>query len=227
MESRKAQMAQTGRDEIDEQGNLMPDICTPPGEVTEITSRDFMRELLMHRGDCSFCTKLIHRSLFEGKEFPVGRLNEDFHLLVHMLTECDRVVSLPDRGYHVFYRMGSNSRRKDKNDFSRVFGDCVDNADMVSELVHNSYPELKKEALRFGVFQRLEYLLHIPVSKMKKDNEQYRAIVKWMRRNWLRGMGNPYLTGKNKLYHTLFALAPKGIRLIHARLRCKQAQNMV
>ena len=212
-------MAQIGRDEIDQEGNRLPDICEPPKEPILIASEAFLKELLMHRGDSSFCTKLVHRELFENREFPIGRLNEDFYLLVHMLKDCEGLVSLPQQAYHVFYRMGSNSRRVDKNDFSRVYGDCVDNADMVMELVKESFPELVDVALRFGVFQRLEYLLHIPIVQMTKEQKQYRTIVKWMRENWLRSMKNPYLTGKNKCYHTLFAIAPKGIRVLHARLK--------
>lgn len=212
-------MAQIGRDEIDQEGNRLPDICEPPKEPILIASEAFLKELLMHRGDSSFCTKLVHRELFENREFPIGRLNEDFYLLVHMLKDCEGLVSLPQQAYHVFYRMGSNSRRVDKNDFSRVYGDCVDNADMVMELVKESFPELVDVALRFGVFQRLEYLLHIPIVQMTKEQKQYRAIVKWMRENWLGSMKNPYLTGKNKCYHTLFAIAPKGIRVLHARLK--------
>ncbi len=213
------QMAQIGRDEMDEQGNLMADICTPPEEPEAVSAEDFLRELLMHRGDCSFCTKLVDRKLFAGKGFPVGVLNEDFHLLVEMLQEAKGVLSLPGYGYHVFYRIGSNSRKADKEQFSRVFGDCVDNADLVQKLVACSYPELKQVALRFAVFQRLEYLLHIPVSQMDCENSQYRQIVSWMRRNLCRGLCNPYLTGKNKVYHLLLAIAPKGIRKIHKKLR--------
>lgn len=215
----RVQIAQIGRDEIDEQGNYLPNICEPPAEAVCIDSADFMRELLMHRGDCSFCTKLLHRDLFREQGFPVGKLNEDFYLLIHMLQEVKGIVSLPEQGYHVFYRMGSNSRKQDKETFSRVFADSVDNADVVSGIVDKSFPELGKVAFRFGVFQRLEYLLHIPISQMKKENEQYRNIVKWMRRNWWGSMRNPHLTIKNKCYHTLFAVAPKGIRVLHRKLR--------
>lgn len=216
-----AKAAQIGRDEIDSQGNLLPDICEPPKEPVCISDEDFLRELLMHRGDCSFCTKLIHRDLFVGRGFPEGKLNEDFYLLVHMLPEIGNLVSLPGQTYHVFYRIGSNSRKADKETFARVFADCVDNADMVSEIVEKYFPVLKKVALRFGVFQRLEYLLHIPISQMRRDNGQYRDIVRWMRQNWGRGITNPYLTMKNKCYHTLFAMAPRGIRVIHAKLKNK------
>ena len=216
-----AKMAQIGRDEIDREGMRLPDICEPPKEPIFIESRRFLKELLMHRGDSSFCTKLVHRTLFENREFPLGRLNEDFYLLVHMLKDCEGLVSLPQQTYHVFYRLGSNSRRTDKNDFSRVYGDCVDNADMVTELVKESFPDLVDVALRFGVFQRLEYLLHIPIVQMTKDRKQYGEIVKWMRANWWQSMRNPYLTKKNKCYHTLFAIAPKGIRVLHAQMKKK------
>ena len=212
-------MAQIGRDEIDVDGKLLPNICEPPVEPVCFGAEEFLKELLMHRGDCSFCTKLVHRSLLEEEKFPVGLLNEDFRLLVKILPETKKLVSLPGQTYHVFYRIGSNSRKADKENFSRVFGDCVDNADMTADIVNRDYPALKGIALRFGVFQRLEYLLHIPISRMGADNEQYRAIVKWMRRNWVKGMTNPYLTLKNKCYLTLFAVAPKGIRKIHRWLK--------
>lgn len=207
--------AQVGRDEVDEKGNTLPDICIPPQTAGIISVEDFLRELLLHKGDCSFCTKLIHRECFEEMGFPEGVLNEDFHLLVNMLPEMGPLVSLPGHAYHVCYRLGSNTRKKDKEVFSRVYGDNVDNADMVLEFVKQKYPGLVIIAYRFGVIQRLDYLLHIPVSQMTKGNTQYRGVVKWLRKHFWMAMGNPYLTMKNKGYHVLFAVAPKGIRVVH------------
>lgn len=212
-------VAQTGRDEIDEKGNLLPNICEPPEEPMIIESRRFMEELLLHRGDCSFCTKLIRRDLIPADGFPPDRLNEDFHLLIRMLPEIGKILSLPRQDYHVFYRIGSNSRKADRENFSRVYWDCVENADMAAGLVKRDYPELEETAFRFGIFQRLEYLLHIPVSQMRRDNVPYRKVVSYLRKNWLTAMKNPILTKKNKIYHTLFAIAPKKIRQIHAGLR--------
>lgn len=211
-------ICQVGRDERDEKGNELPDICIPPVEPQIIGAEDFFRELLMHRGDCSFCTKLIARELFSEK-FPEGRLNEDFHLLVKMLPEAGQLLSLPGHSYHVFYRIGSNSRKADPDQFSRVYYDCVINADMVQRIVRERYPKLKKTALRFGVFQRLEYLLHIPIKDMNRENKAYREIVRWLRRKWPAAMINPVLTIKNKCYHTLFAIAPCTVRKIHRRLK--------
>ncbi len=219
------QIAQIGRNEIDARGNLLPDICIPPTEPECISSRDFMRELLMHRGDCSYCTKLVHRSLFAENVFPEGVLNEDFHLLIRMLSLTDRVLSLPGYAYHVFYRIGSNSRKATRNEFSRVYGDCVNNADLATEVVKHSFPGLEEEALRFNVFQRLEYLLHIPIGLMNSGNEMYREIVRYMRVNWIAGLQNTCLTRKNKIYHTLFALAPATLRRVHKLIRGKKIEN--
>lgn len=209
-------VAQIGRDELDEEGRQLPNICEPPHSAICMESVDFLRELLMHRGDCSFCTKLFQRKLLEKRQFPVGALNEDFHLLIQLLPQIGMIASLPQQDYHVFCRLGSNTRKQDG--FSRVFADNVDNADMVMEIVGQSYPELMAEAFRFGIFQRLDYMLHIPIHQMNKDNEMYRSIVKYLRKNWMRGMANSILTVKNKCYHTIFAIAPKTARQVHQKI---------
>lgn len=212
-------IVQVARDEIDEEGNLMPNVCEMPGEQTEYSSQEFLRELLLHKGDCSFCTKLLKRDLFFENRFPMGVLNEDFHLLVKMLKQGEKIVSLPYCGYHVFYRIGSNTRKKDVNEFPRVYGDCVDNADMVYELVREHFPELLSVAIRFGLYQRMDYLLHIPISQMKKEHKQYREVCSYIRAYFFKMLGSKYLTGKEKLYLTLFAIAPKTVRKVHAYIR--------
>lgn len=219
VEKYNAPMAQISRDEIDETGMRMPDICVPPKEELRITSEDMMRELLMHRGDCSYCTRITHKALFVDREFPVGKLNEDFYLLTHMLTDITHLVILPKQCYHVFYRMNSNSRKKDKNDFSRVFTDIVDNADMVTQLVEDKYPMLLPVAMRFGFFQRLDYLLHIPIAQMTKENAFYKNVVSYLRRNVWKMLTNSYLTKKNKIYLFLLTLAPKMVRKGHAKMK--------
>lgn len=238
--------AQIGRNELGPDGSPLPDICVPPVREECIAPDEFMRELLLHRGDCSFCTKLISRELFfpgeQGKpgageatecgsiqgaeteagrkrRFPTGVLNEDFHLLIQMLKETGPVLSLPGHAYHVVYRPGSNSRKEGRENFSRVFADNVDNADLAVKIVAEDYPQLAAEAFRFGIFQRLDYMLHIPVSQMTRQNGMYRKVRGYLRKNWCRSMRNPLLTGKNKVYHTLFALAPRTVRKLHGRLR--------
>ena len=212
-------IAQGARSEIDENGNALPDICMPPDTQTVYDSETFMRELLQHKGDCSFCTKLTGVSLFNNREFPEGKLNEDFYVLVKMLPEIEGIVSVPERVYTVFYRIGSNSRTGSREKFSRVYGDCVDNADMVAEIVKRHYPQLKKTALRFGLYQRLEYLLHIPIGEMQETNKQYKDIARYLRKNRVEILRNAELIKKQKIYLLLFSVMPALSRKIHRRLK--------
>lgn len=213
-------VAQIGRNEIDARGNILADVCEPPKQTEAVKTQDFLRELLMHRGDCSFCTKLIHRSLFFPENaaprlFPEGVLNEDFYLLVQMLPDISEIWSLPGYGYHVFYRIGSNTRKETREEFSRVFIDIVNHADMVYDKVMCEFPQLEPEAIRFNLYQRLDYLLHIPISRMTKENTMYRDIIGYLRKHIRDILHNPYLTGKNRVYLLLFAAAPKTLRRTH------------
>ena len=212
-------MVQTSRDEIDEQGNRMPDVCQPPESFTLMPARDFMRELLLHRGDCSFCTKLLHRSLIEEKRFPEGELNEDFYLLVQMLAGVTSIAVLPEQDYHVFYRYGSSTRTRDKEEFPQVFTDIVVNADRVYSIVKKEYPSLLPEALRFGLFQRLDYMLHIPISQMNRENGFYIEVKNYLKHHRQAALHSPYLTGKNKVYILLLGTAPRFVRRVHQLLR--------
>lgn len=212
-------MVQTSRDEVDEQGNRMPDVCQPPVEAVLWEGEQFMRELLLHKGDCSMCTKLVHASLLKEERFPEGELNEDFNLLVRLLPKVTAVAILPEQDYHVFYRYGSNTRTRDSEEFPKVFTDIVKNADRVYEIVQRKYPSLLQEALRFGLFQRLDYMLHIPISQMKKDNEFYVQVKQYLKNHRGDALKSPYLTSKNKKYLLLLGTAPKLVRKVHRMLK--------
>ncbi len=217
-----ADMVQISRDEIAEDGTRLPDVVTPPESETVVEPLEHFRTLLLHTGDASFCTKLTKRSLFtKDMRFPEGELNEDFYLMIHMLQKVNRLVILPDQCYHVFYRTGSNSRKRteDKDYFPSVFTDIVRNADVALGVVSKNAPELTEVAERFGFVQRLDYLLHIPISKMTGDNVFYMDVVRNIRKNRGKILGNRYLTSKQKLYLLLLSTAPGFVRKTHARIK--------
>ncbi len=253
-----ALMAQTGRDEIAEDGSKLPNVVEVPQWETIYTDKGFLKELLMHKGDASFCTKLTARSLFdidgrseesadgrkEGKDisdntntkssdgfsgsgnsplrmFPEGVLNEDFWLLYHMLPDAGEVVVTTDTGYHVYYRSGSNSRKKaeDKDYFPRVFTDIVVNSDEVTAFARDKYPDLSEYTMRFSLVQRLDYLLHIPISKMTKDNAFYQDVCRFVKEHKKEIKTNPYLSKRQRLYLQLFTGNPRTVRVVHAKIR--------
>ena len=217
-------MAQISRDEIAEDGTRLPDVCIPPETEKLVTGAEHFRTLLMHTGDASYCTKLTSRTLFKGecKGFPEGELNEDFYLMIHMLKGVSKLVILPEQYYHVFYRSGSNSRKKkdQKDYFPPVFTDIVRNSDVARGLVKKNFPELKEVAMRFCLIQRLDYLLHIPISKMNRKNKYYKDnVVGFLRRHFDDIKTNKYLTKKNRTYLILLAIAPATVRKIHAKMK--------
>jgi glycosyltransferase involved in cell wall biosynthesis len=216
-----ADMVQVSRDEIAENGEKLPDVVIPPEKELEVAPKEHLRTLLMHTGDASFCTKLTKRSAFGDMRFPEGELNEDFYLMIHVLQNVNKLIILPEQYYHVFYRTGSNSRKKaeDRDYFPSVFTDIVRNADVALSLVQKSFPDLVEIAERFGYYQRLDYLLHIPVSKMTRDNEFYMGVVSYIRNNMGKIKKNPYLTNKQKRYLQILAPAPRTVRWLHAKVK--------
>ena len=217
-----ADMVQISRDEISEDGTRLPDVVIPPTGIMGMSSGEQLKKLLLHTGDASFCTKITRKSVFSGGlKFPEGELNEDFRLMIDVLPRVNKLIVLPEQYYHVFYRLGSNSRKKaeDKDYFPSVFTDIVRNADVALDIVKEKYKNLVPIAERFGYYQRLDYLLHIPVSKMTKDNLFYRGVVKYVRKNILSIITNKYLTRKNKAYLCILAPAPRLVRSLHAAIR--------
>lgn len=211
------QIVQISRDERDENQNRLPDICIPPKEVRYCDSESFIKELLLHKGDCSFCTKLLKRELFNKHRFPEGELNEDFKLLTELLMIVDGVAILPKQGYHVVCRSNSTTRTRSENSFSSVYIDIVNNADRMQKLVDKAYPALHKHAVRFNLYQRLDYMLHVPISQMNNKNKFYRAVKRYLHRHVGSTVFNPYLTFKNKIYLLLLTAAPKTVRKAHRR----------
>lgn len=216
LEEGKYPVTQISRDEVDEEGRRLPDVCTPPKKERICDSETFIKELLLHQGDSSFCTKLFPREIFAGHRFPEGELNEDFRLLLEILQEIPGICILPKQGYHVVCRRESTTRKRTKDSFSRVFLDIVENADKVQELVDRKYPALHEYAVRFNLYQRLDYMLHVPLSQMKGDNPFYRNVKRYLRRHVGDTIKNSYLSRKNKAYLLLLTAAPRTVRGVHA-----------
>lgn len=213
-------IVQISRDERDEAGGRLEDVCIPPKEVRLCDTETFIKELLLHQADCSFCTKLVKREPLLKHRFPEGELNEDFKLLVELFVqeqEIKEVGILPKQGYHVICRSDSTTRKRSEDSFSRVFMDIVNNADHMQQVVDQNYPKLRAYALRFNLYQRLDYMLHIPISQMNRQNVFYRNVKKYLRRHVLHTIFNPYLTIKNKEYLLLLTVAPKTVRKVHKR----------
>lgn len=180
-------------------------------EVKVIPSAEMFRLLMLHKGDASFCTKLLPAEWMKNYSFPEGKLNEDFELLLRMIQNTDCVYSVEKLGYHIVLSDVSNTR----GTFKREFYDAmIANSDTAYRLAEEKYPQALPEAERFRFFQRLDYLLHIPVEEMK-NNEVCDGIIRFLRENKDRIDKNPFLSAKEKKNLKILMRCPKLSKRAH------------
>lgn len=213
-------IVQIGREEEDENGRPLPDAVVPPVEPTWVSAASFAESLLLYTGDASFCTSLLPAAYMKAHPFTEGCMGEDFRLLMEMADlSLEGVLRLPQREYRVVHRHGSATRQAAPRQFSRVYVDIVRHADYVEQEMTVRHPALAGPALRFGLYERLDYLLHVPIADMTEENAFYQDVIRYLRRNFRRMLRCPGLTRKNRMYLTLLTLAPKKTRQLHWLLR--------
>ena len=197
-----------------EDGTLESGPLKDSGEIVRETSEEYLRELLLHLGDSSFCTKMIKADFMKRFKFNEGRLNEDFELLVYMAEEFDCIYTYEITGYNIILRFGSNTRNVYKN----LFYDCmIENSDMVAKLVDEKHPTLKEEARKFQLYQRLDYTLHTPLSKMK-NNPVSDKVLKELKL-WRKDIKtNQYLAPKDRRNLMILSRVPHLSKWVHNRI---------
>ena len=187
----------------DESGNTSPS-RVPHNTDKEIGAEQFARELMLHTGDVSVCTKLFRADIFDGVRFPEGKLNEDLLFMLDVLARVHKVAFAAHIGYYYFTRSGSTS-----SGYGKAVIDMVGNSLRAKETVDAAYPSLAKETARFALFQHMAYLLLVPAHDAVKSNEVFTGAVRYLRRHAAAGLFNRYLSTKNKLAILMLAVMPK------------------
>ncbi len=205
-------IAQAMSSDYTDEGVLVKGPYKDSGKVNFLTKQEMFRLLMLHVGDSSFCTKLIKAEYMKKFRFEEGRLNEDFELIIRMLADIPGVYSLEKNGYNIVLRHGSNSRNK----FGEVFyNSMIENSDRAFKMMEESYPELREEGIRFWYFQRLDYMLHIPVAYMKKSNTVCWNIIRDLKKGRKQIKANAYLTKKEKRNLLILSYAPRMSKRFH------------
>ena len=205
-------MAQSMSSDYLEDGTMVKGPYKDSGEVNFISREEMFRMLMLHVGDSSFCTKLILADYMKQFRFPVGRLNEDLELLLRMNNGIPGVYSWERNGYNIELRDGSNSR----NVFRQSFYDAVlVNSNKAFEIMEEQYPQYREETERFCYFQRLDFLLHIPVAEMNKENETYQRTIAEIKKSRKKIKNNQYLTKKEKRNLLILSYVPKLSKRFH------------
>jgi len=206
------EIAQVMSRDFDEQGNLLKDAYRSSGQVNYLPKSEMFRLLMLHEGDSSFCTKLIRTDFAKKFRFSENRLNEDFELILKMLEQVEGVYSIEEAHYNILIRQGSNQRSGFK---PHLYEAVIDNSDLAFSMMEKFFPDLRTETERFFYWQRLDYLLHIPVEQMLSDNVYCQKVLREIREGKAIWRENPYLKEKEKKNLRILSICPKGSKRVH------------
>lgn len=188
----------------------------PHNTNEEIEIIDFLKELLLHTGDVSVCSKLFPKEVIGNTRFPEGTLNEDLIFIVGIIEKAEKIKFVGQVGYYYYVRQGSISAK-----YGKTFIDMQKNALWMLELVKEKYPTLKVMALRFALYQNMAYLLAVPKSEAGKHNDTYISAVKFIRKNFFSVFKNPYLKKKEKILILGLGAMPKTVAQIFRKMKRK------
>lgn len=211
--------------DFDEAGNLVKPPYKETGNTVVLSNEQYFKELMLHVGDSSFCTKILEKNLMKKYKFREHELNEDVELLIRMLPEFHGVVSIEKPGYNIELRGGSNTRGKYNQAFYEAM---IRNANTSIKMAENTYPELLDYAKRFYIVQASFFLLNIPIEYMTNDNESYVALRNQIHSKDMRKQirTNPYIEKKIRRNMLVLAYFPtRGARKVHAFLMKLRGNN--
>lgn len=160
----------------------------------QFSAEKFLEELLLHVGDVSVCTKLFPRALIGDLRFAEGILNEDLLFIMALIPQIRQISFVGSVGYYYFVREKSIS-----SGYGKSVIDMQKNSLTVLALVKKNYPQLKRQAYRFALYQNMAYLLAIPRAEANKENAIYQSALRFVRRNTLGNLFNKHLKTKEKI----------------------------
>jgi len=175
----------------------------------DIATQDYLEELLLHVGDVSVCSKLFPRVLIGDLRFIEGKLNEDLLFMIQLMRNIQGIKFVGSLGYYYYVREKSITSR-----YGKTFIDMQRNAMWVLEYVRQNHPILKKQAVRFALYQNMAFLLAIPIEEAVKANEVYCDALKFIRKNTIKNIFNSYLKAKEKVILLGLAIMPQTIAKI-------------
>lgn len=201
---------------VDESGKEVQAPLKNSGNTIILRQRDYFKELLLHRGDSSFCTKLFRRKIVKAHRFMLNRLNEDFELLLRMMPEISGIVTVEQVGYNIVLSTQSVTRGKYNQ---KLYEDMMQHVEDARKLVDRSFPDFQEEMKKFELTQSLDFLLHIPTACMTRDNELLQKTVKLVKNSKEEIKTNSYFDEKQrKNLKILSAFPVKFVRQVHGML---------
>lgn len=116
--------------------------------------------------------KLYKASLYEKIRFPVGEINEDEAIVIHLLGRCKKISYTNEVFYHYEKTEGNGSITMSNFSKKKLAWQkhCADNLKMIQ----NSYPEIEKDA---AVRYRNSLLWSLTEIALSDSNEDYKLEI--------------------------------------------------
>ncbi len=120
-----------------------------------ITSRECIERIFYDEGiTVSTWGKMYQRNLFDGVEFPVGKLFEDAAITYKPILKCERVAV--GAGAKYFYAIRHNSIVTSSFNPSKI--DLIEMSDLMCDAAEQRWPDIAQASLRRRVYVRFSTL---------------------------------------------------------------------
>ena len=193
-------------------GKLIETPKNEDGKTTVLKQEDYFRELVMHEGVFSLCNKLFRSSFLKQYRFMEGHRNEEFELMLRLLKGLS--AGVPTIG-SVLYNINLPVQTADGGVYKQqYYEDWMYNAFTACRIARDYYPEYWEEGKRLRLVRLLDYMTHMPIEEMKKDNAFYMRMERFLKSEKKEIKKNRYLSRKQKSYLFLLSTSPARIRKI-------------
>lgn len=148
--------------------------------------------------------KLYRRELFDGVEFPVGVINEDEAILLHVIDKCRYAVQIGVPTYYYFLRENSITTSEFSEKKMDWYNNCISNCAYVQENHSELYPEAQ-----YRLLCCILYLLQFMLLDYNRYEPQIKAITKKVNDEHQSMLSNSYITNKQNKKLKLFLFVAK------------------
>ena len=176
------------------------------GTESEVRPNTYvMRRALEESIWWSACTKLYHKSLFEGIRFPEGKTNEDMPVTIRVFDRCDNIAINHNKLYYYYIREDSiTTSRLNPRKF-----DIIDNASDVTEYLRDTHPEMVPAAQSILLSNALGLLLRLRNYKKDDLESERKKALSAIRHHWPSLLANRHLNAWQRTLLTAACMGPK------------------
>jgi glycosyltransferase involved in cell wall biosynthesis len=168
---------------VQRDGAKEPEKEKEPLYVIFMNRREALEMLLYKKHfSTSVWGRLFRRSLFDGVEFPAGKILEDFALLYKIVDRAERLVYSSVVDYIYVQRATSTLHAKGET----IIKDLPAFSEEMKQYVTRKYPELTEAVVFRCFFTSVSCLKYIPFRKLyRKEYANIRANIVKYRKNTL------------------------------------------